>query len=265
MNPNQDLAPPLAAQLYSLREEAERDMGAVLERVAAIGYLGVEVLWLHGMPAKEFRSRLDDLDLELVGKHVILESEADLEAAVGELDEQLEIGNRTMLASFEEWQVESLDSTHRAIDLFNRLAEAVHERGMRLGYHNHWYEFSRRFGGETVMSILLERLDPRVFVEADVYWIQAGGADLRSTLEDFGSRLRLLHLKDGPCNTNDPMTAVGDGEVDVAAAVAAAPHVEWHVTELDRFDGDMFEAVEDSYRYLVGAGLSRGRDVEVAR
>lgn len=265
MNQRQDLAPPLAVQLYSLREEAEQDMGAVLERVAAIGYLGVEVLWLHGMPAAEFCSRLDDLNLELVGKHVILDTERDLEAAVAELDTQLEIGNRTMLASLDQAQCESIDVLHQAIDRFNRLSEAVHDRGMRFGYHNHWYEFSQSFGGEAVWSTLLDRLDPRVFIEADVYWIQVGGADLRTTLDDLGSRLRLLHLKDGPCNTSDPMTAVGSGKVDIGAAVAAAPQVEWHVTELDEFDGDMFQAVEDSYRYLVESGLSRGRNSEVVR
>ena len=39
---------PLAVQLYSLRTEAAIDLRAVLERVAGIGYLGVEFAGLHG-------------------------------------------------------------------------------------------------------------------------------------------------------------------------------------------------------------------------
>jgi hypothetical protein len=47
--------------------------------------------------------------------------------------------------------------------------------------------------------------------------------------------------------------------VDIPSVLAAAPHAAWHVVELDRCDTDMFEAVEASYRYLVGNGLSAGR------
>jgi hypothetical protein len=35
--------------------------------------------------------------------------------------------------------------------------------------------------------------------------------------------------------------------------------VKWHIVELDACATDMFEAVEKSYRFLTGRGLSRGR------
>ncbi len=35
-------------------------------------------------------------------------------------------------------------------------------------------------------------------------------------------------------------------------------HTKWLVVELDACATDMFEAVEQSYRYLVGNGLARG-------
>ena len=34
---------------------------------------------------------------------------------------------------------------------------------------------------------------------------------------------------------------------------------QWHLVEFDKCDTDMFEAVERSYDFLVGKGLSRGR------
>lgn len=254
---------PLAVQLYSLREEAKRDLGAVLERVAEIGYLGVEMIWLHGMSAAELRSRLDDLGLELVGWHLELPDEDHYKASVAGLDVQQELGNDTVLASLDELQFESVDSMRRAIDRFNRLAAEAQDRGMRLGYHNHWWEFTTSFEGKSAMSTLLQEFDPRIFVEPDTYWIEVGTGDLTGTLERFGSRARLLHLKDGPCNQTDPMTAVGAGKMDIPAAIAAMPQSEWHIVELDECGGDMFEAVEASYRYLVSNGLSRGRDSKV--
>jgi hypothetical protein len=55
------------------------------------------------------------------------------------------------------------------------------------------------------------------------------------------------------------MTAAGDGVVDLVAVLTAGTFAEWHVVELDECGTDMFEAVEKSQRYLVGAGLSSGR------
>ena len=49
-------------------------------------------------------------------------------------------------------------------------------RGMRIGYHNHFAEFSRFFDGRQAYEILLDLLDPRVVVELDAYWARMGGA-----------------------------------------------------------------------------------------
>jgi hypothetical protein len=70
----------------------------------------------------------------------------------------------------------------------------------------------------------------------------------------------LLLSEDGPAD--DPkhaMVPVGGGEVDIAGILRSAPSARWHVVELDRCDTDMFEAIEMSYGYLVGSGLSTGR------
>jgi sugar phosphate isomerase/epimerase len=103
-----------------------------------------------------------------------------------------------------------------------------------------------------------------VGILADIYWVAAGGIDLPGTLTELGPQVRRLHVKDGhlkpgPIDITEPMTAVGDGKVDIAGAIAAAPQVDWHVAELDEYDGDPFEALSRSYDFLVGKGLSRGR------
>jgi sugar phosphate isomerase/epimerase len=86
-----------------------------------------------------------------------------------------------------------------------------------------------------------------------------GGVDPAQAVARLGKRARMLHLKDGPGqDIKAPNTAAGEGALDMPA-IAAASQAEWHVVELDHCAGDMFEAVERSHRYLVGAGLARGR------
>jgi len=70
----------------------------------------------------------------------------------------------------------------------------------------------------------------------------------------------LLHVKDGPCLKDEPQLAIGDGVLDVPAIVQAdGDATEWMIVELDHCATDMLEAVEKSYRYLVGEGLAQGR------
>jgi hypothetical protein len=56
------------------------------------------------------------------------------------------------------------------------------------------------------------------------------------------------------------MTAVGQGKVNIPAAIHAAdPSVlRWLIVELDACKTDMFTAVEDSYRYMTANGLAVG-------
>ncbi len=63
------MAKPVAVQLYSLREEAKKDFAAVLKRVAAMGYQGVEYAGLHGMSAPEVGRLVQDLGLKSTSAH----------------------------------------------------------------------------------------------------------------------------------------------------------------------------------------------------
>jgi sugar phosphate isomerase/epimerase len=254
---------PLALGLYSLRHEAERDFAEVLKRVAAIGYVGVEAAGLHGMAPEEFRRRIDDVALELTSCFVVeLPVGAKAEAI---LDEQQRLGNDVVVGGLRPKDFVSQDAIARGAEQCNEACDRVRSRGMTLGYHNHWWEFADAPDGRgTAMEALLERLDPDIFLETDIYWLQTAGVDPEAMLSKLGSRVHRLHVKDGPCTQDDPQVAVGRGAVDVPRLLAAVPSAEWHIAELDHCAGDMFEAVEASYRYLTENGLSVGRDGEGA-
>jgi sugar phosphate isomerase/epimerase len=107
---------------------------------------------------------------------------------------------------------------------------------------------------------LFDALDPQTVAEVDIYWAEVGGVDPAALVAELGARAALLHVKDGPAD--DPrsgMVAVGDGVIDIAGVIGAAPAARWHIVELDRCDGDMAEAVQRSCEYLVREGLSTGR------
>ena len=248
--------PPISVQLYSLRQEAAADFEGVLQTLADIGYLGVEPAGLHGMAPDRFRAIVDELGLVVSSTHVTLPVGP---GAAATFDESEAIGTTLLISSGGRDDFGTEDDVVRTADRFNEAAEAAAARGMTVGYHNHGWEFAPLPDGRSPYDVLQQRLDPSVFLEIDLYWVKVGGADPAEVVQSAGRRARLLHVKDGPLDPPMPMTAVGDGVMDLASPIAAAEFAEWHVVELDACATDMTEAVRRSHAHLVGAGLSSGR------
>ena len=60
---------PIGLQLYSVREDCQKDLPRVLEAVAKMGYEGVEFAGYYGRSAKELRKLLDQNGLRCCGTH----------------------------------------------------------------------------------------------------------------------------------------------------------------------------------------------------
>jgi sugar phosphate isomerase/epimerase len=244
--------------LYSVRDEAAKDFEGVLRRLGDIGFVGVELAGFHDLTPKQYAAIVEESGLVTSSAHLPDLSPDALGAA---LDDLQEIGCDVAVCAFlPPERFADLDSIERSADALNKANDLARSRGVSLGYHNHWWEFSTNVGGQTAWSALMERLDTTVFVELDIYWTTLGGADPRQVIADLGDRLWLLHVKDGPCDAPEsPMVAVGSGTLDIPAILTSAPTAKWHIVELDRCATDMFTALADSYRYLVDSGLSQGR------
>lgn len=252
------MPPPVSVQLYSLREEAAADLPATLARLGEIGFVGVEPAGLHGLSPTEFRRHVEGAGLVIGSAHGAIPIGDEAERV---LDAHQELGCDTLVvAMLPPDRFASRAALEASADDLNRACENARARGIRLGYHNHWWEFRELEDGRSAYELLFERLDTDVLAEVDIYWARVGKRDPARVIESLGPRARLLHVKDGPADEpRSAMTAVGEGVVEIKAALDAGCAAEWHIVELDRCDSDMFQAIERSYRYLTGSGLSRGR------
>ena len=243
--------PRIGLQLYSVREDAERDLLATLERAARIGFEGVETAGLFGASARDVRARAGDLGLAVCAAHDAPGTGEDPRQVV---DRAAETGADALIFPLLlPERLRSRSALVAAASELSQLAALAAERGLAFGYHNHDWELRIQIDGESAHSALLAELPDRVLVELDVYWAQVGGADVCGELVRLGRRARWLHLKDGPAD--DPaalMTALGEGRLDLPRILSHA-RADWWVVEIDACDGDVWRAVESSLRYLTAA------------
>jgi sugar phosphate isomerase/epimerase len=249
---------PIALQLYTVRREVANDFQGVLRRIADIGYIGVEGgLDLFADEQKDRLRFVNDLGLQLpsvgLGKLPIDESRQWL------MERAVQVGCKYVMLSQSPDEFKSIDSVKAVAERLNEADEVIRRSGLTLCYHNHWWEFENRFDGKSAHELLREYVAPTVSFELDVYWAQTGGGDPVTEVKKLGSRAPLLHIKDGPTVKGQPMTAVGEGKVDIAGIVQfSQDHARWVIIELDECATDMLEAVEKSYTYLVKKGLAHG-------
>src|SRR5438477_43939 len=77
---------------------------------------------------------------------------------------------------------------------------------------------------EGALELLAPRLDDRVVLEVDTYWVEVGGVDVVDLLGRLGDRVRFLHVKDGDKSRDTKaQLPAGEGEMDIPAVLAAAP------------------------------------------
>lgn len=234
-------------QLYTVRKALEGDLAGTIRRLAEIGFTMVEP-YRFVAKAAELKQAMAEHNLTAPSGHAPLLSED--QDAIFAAARQLGIG--TVIdphVPAERWN--TLEDIRETAAQLNAAAAKGAGYGVRVGYHNHWWEIESVIDGKTALEHLADYLDPGVVLEVDTYWAAVGGQNPAELLSRLGDRVRFIHIKDGPV-TADPsgQLAVGDGKMPIWDVLDAARSVEAAVVELDDFQGDMFEAVADSYNYL---------------
>jgi sugar phosphate isomerase/epimerase len=112
----------------------------------------------------------------------------------------------------------TLDGYRALADLLNERGAIAKQQGLKLGYHNHEFEFIDQ-DGENGYDILLERTDPElVDMEIDFFWAADAGVDPLTLFENAPGRFSSCHIKDR--SEKGEMVSVGEGAIDFSAHLA---------------------------------------------
>ncbi len=246
---------PIGVQPYTVREALAQDYVGTLEKLAAIGYQGIELgPPPEGMTVNEQKAILDRLGLQVIGTHAGFNTFDFDPDAIADYLEKVE-GERHVAISL---MFESLADVRGKAEKLNENGKRFHRRGIKFLYHNHDWEFVR-YEGAFVIDHLMQLTDPNfVQLELDTYWIRRGGEDPAAYLENYAGRCPLLHIKDVGHGPDQPFAEIGEGTLDFKeiASAAAAAGTQWLIVEQDVCRRDPFESLSISYRNLTGLGLA---------
>ncbi len=247
--------------LFSIPKMLETDLRAGFKMLAEMGYQEVELYgpfpfsvqaekdnWaavtpqlgfsgsgFFGQDVKKFGSILKEYGLKATSTHVDLVT---LQTRMPQMAEAAhELGIECVgIASIPPQLRTSLDDYKKMADEFNSIGESARKEGLKYIYHNHGYGL-QEMEGQIPLDLILDNTNPKtVFLEMDIFWTTAGGADPVAYLNNHPGRYIAMHLKDMKekkqfsGDGGDPsqwielfpyMTTAGDGVLDLKSIVDA--------------------------------------------
>jgi len=287
----------IGLQVWSIAKFLEQDFTGNLQMLSQIGYKELELFgpypfstqkdkdawkstisllsftqsgYFNHTP-KEFKAILESNGLSTPAMHVgldTLRNKLSETAAAAHILGQQYAG----LAAIPEEERRTLDDYKRIADEFNVIGEKAKALGIRFYYHNHGYGL-KEIEGKIPFDLILERTDPSlVYLEMDIFWTTAGGADPIKYLDNNPGRYKLVHVKDMKQQVRfsgdggSPkqwvelfpyITDAGNGVLDLKSIISHAKKsgVEHFIVENDVITKPK-ESLEQGYRYLSSVELT---------
>lgn len=263
----------LGLQLYSVREDLEKDFFGTLEKVKALGYEGCEFAGTYGKTAEEIRNKCSELDLVPISAHVAYgDIMQDINATVKMYKE---IGCKYIVIPYLPEDLRyGTEKYPEVVENIKIIGKACQENGIVLLYHNHDFEFAKDENGSYVLDVLYSEIDKELLqTEIDTCWVNVAGENPCDYVRKYTGRAPIVHLKDFDGEKNANMyeligieskkvevkntfefRPLGYGKQNIQAIVDAAKDAgaEWIIAEQDNPSMGLsrMECAEKSIEYM---------------
>ena len=242
--------PVNSVQLYSVRNQLERDFDLTLARLSELGFQSVEPF---SLPANtnRLKAALSNAGLKAPTAHgdVVINPRGAIEAAV-------ELGSSVLIDPYQpEESFQSESKLEQLADQLSAAAELGREHGLKIGYHNHDHDIRNEIRGVPALVALAQMVSEDVVFEIDLFWCQVAEVDAIELLKALDGRVVALHAKDAPLGGHvQDQVPLGAGSVKLLESIRHLPDAQV-VVEFDDYAGDIFEGISLSLDYLKQNGV----------
>ncbi|NDI36554.1 sugar phosphate isomerase/epimerase family protein [Chengkuizengella sediminis] len=250
---------PVGLQLYTLREETEKDFVGTLKAVADMGYQAVEFAGYGGIEAKEMKKVLNDLGLSAPSSHV------PIELLLTQLEEQIqysvEIEAKYIVCPYLDagTYLRGEQNLKNTLINFQKIALKCKENGLQFAYHNHDFEFEKSVDGKYILDHIYQSVEADLLVaELDLFWVKKAGLDPIQYLSSLKNRCPIIHVKDMTNDNRKTFAEVGHGIIDYPSIFEMAEQmgIKYYIVEQDVCERSPLESVKMSIDYLKSIGIA---------
>ncbi len=186
---------PVAVQLYSVRDDMEKDFYGTIRKMKEFGYDGVEFAGLFGQNPEEIKAFCEETGIVPISAHVPYYDMLENPEAV--LADYKTIGCKYVVVPYltEECRP-GTDGFAATVEGIRKIGEAAKALGLQLLYHNHDFEFVK-IGEDYALDVLYSSVSEDILrTEIDTCWVNVAGVNPAEYIEKYANRSPVVHLKD---------------------------------------------------------------------
>ena len=186
---------PVAVQLYSVRDDMEKDFYGTIRKMKEFGYDGVEFAGLFGQNPEEIKAFCEEIGIVPISAHVPYYDMLENPEAV--LADYKTIGCKYVVVPYltEECRP-GTDGFAATVEGIRKIGEAAKALGLQLLYHNHDFEFVK-IGEDYALDVLYSSVSEDILkTEIDTCWVNVAGVVPAEYIEKYSGRSPVVHLKD---------------------------------------------------------------------
>ena len=248
-------SPLLGVQLWSVKDEVKQDFEGTLDKLAKLGFQGVEFAGEFGKYKADpegLKAFLRKKGLQCAGAHMRVDQ---LNAANFKptTDFYKTLGCNRLIISMDDRAASKEGSTELAKEL-SALSVKLDAQGMKLGYHNHEAEMLGD-KGQTNWDLLAKNTPKNFILQQDVGWTTYAGKDPIDFVKAYPGRTVTTHYKAKFVKGTEGTSIIGQDKTDWAGltkAVRSVGGTEWIIVEQEEYPNGMgqLESVAASMRGL---------------
>jgi len=227
----------IGLQMYSLRRDCAKDFFGTLEKVADVGFEGVEFAGFFGKSAGEVKDKLNELGLSVAGSHTSLNSVI-LWAYDRTIAYNRELGNKYIIVpGVPEELIQGKQDWYSLASFLNGFSKELFQQGIQIGYHNHQQEF-HAVDGERPWDILGKNTQ-EVVLQLDVGHAADGLSSVEEAiaqLDKYPGRSKTVHAKEFS-KEKGYNVVLGEGDIDWQSFLEACKRngTEWVILEQEQY------------------------------
>lgn len=186
---------PVAVQLYSVRDDMEKDFYGTIRKMKEFGYDGVEFAGLFNENPEKIKAFCEEIGIVPISAHVPYYDM--LENPEKVLADYKTIGCKYVVVPYltEECRP-GTDGFAATVEGVRKIGEAAKALGLQLLYHNHDFEFVK-IGEEYALDVLYSSVSADLLkTEIDTCWVNVAGVNPSEYIEKYSGRSPVVHLKD---------------------------------------------------------------------
>ncbi len=238
-------------QLWSVRDDMNKNAAGTLQALAKMGYKEVEPFGydpatgkIFGLPFADFAKMVKSNGMKIHSSHNSFglsdynpSTKMLSDRAKKVIDAAASIGQKYIINAYMN------DTDRKKIPEMVKVMEAAgmyaRKAGLRFGYHNHDFEFTTKGSdGRMLYEALLQDIDPKLLTfEMDIYWVVFAGQNPVDWFNKYPGRFELCHAKDMSAADKHPSIEFGDGTIDFKTIFAnrSKAGLKYFIIELENY------------------------------